>query len=484
MKKETITFPEPDKVLIEKPSFRKYIKYLAFFGPGAIIASATIGQGQLILGPQIGAWAKFNLLWLITLNIASYIIAYVSCRFTLLSGIDMMDVFAEKTKSLINWIFIGITLIFVPLFAAAIITTLGKSIEWIVGRGHYLMWGILFGLFAAILVIAGRYKIIEYTQAFFVVVLGAGAIISVIMLKPDILNILPHFFVPIVPHDYPTWMYTHFPTEVTKPIPLMMLAYIGTLTVTLITIPSYSGWIKVKGWGMFKGKKDPYDFSHKLFSRFRKKGEINYLPDTPKEIKKSRILLKPMFVDLGLAFIIVSIVSAAYMIAGAYLLGAVKQPDGTIIYRLPSDINLLRDQAVIFSNISPWLKPIYQISVFFALFGTIYAGFEAVSRMLYETTKNTVKKIGETPYRRFMIYLLIYILATGIPLAISGISVILMLSITLLFMGVVGVILYGAGAVYVSQTVLPKKYRLGKFGLTMAIIAVAMMTIPLAFFLF
>ncbi|HEC81949.1 MAG TPA: hypothetical protein ENI42_05960 [Thermoplasmatales archaeon] len=484
MGEEKIRFPEPDKVLMEKPSLRKYIKYLAFFGPGAIIASVTIGQGQLILGPQIGAWAKFDLLWLITLNIASYIIAYVGCRFTLLSGIDMMDVFAEKTKGVINWVFIVITLIFVPLFAAAIITTLGKSIEWIVGRGHYLLWGILFGLFAAVLVIAGRYKLIEYAQAFFVVVLGVGAVVSVIMLKPDVLNMLPHFFVPTIPHDYPNWMHTHFPTEVTKPIPLIMLAYLGTLTVTLITIPGYSGWVKIKGWGVFKGKKDPYGFSHKLFDIFRKKGEIDYLPGDSKEVKKSRVLLKPVFIDLGLAFIIVSIVSAAYMVAGAYLLGAVKQPDGTIIYRLPSDINLLREQAVIFSNIATWLKPIYQISVFFALFGTIYAGFEAVSRMFYETAKNTVKRIGETPYRKFMIYLLVYILVVGIPLAISGISVILMLSITLLFMGVVGVVIYGVGAIYVSQTVLPGKYRLGRIGLTIATLAVIMMIVPLFFFLF
>ena len=480
--KEKVTFPEPDKVLTEKPSLKKYIKYLAFFGPGAIIASVTIGQGQLILGPQLGAWAKFDLLWLITLNIASYIIAFVGCRFTLLSGIDMMDVFAEKTRGVINWVFMAIILIFIPLFAAAIITTLGKSVEWIVGRGHYLVWGILFGVFAVVLAVVGRYKLVEYAQAFFVVVLGAGAVVSVIMLKPDILNILPHFLIPTVPHDYPAWMYSHFPTEVTKPIPLMMLAYIGTLTVTLVTIPGYSGWVKIKGWGIFKGKKDPYVFSHRLFNIFRRSGRIEYLPDDPKEVKKSHALLKPVFVDLGIAFVIVSIVSAAYMIAGAYLLGAVKQPDGTIVYRLPSDINLLREQAVIFSNIASWLKPIYQISVFFALFGTIYGGFEAVSRMFYETSKNTVKRIGETPYRRFMVYLLVYLLAVGIPLAISGISVILMLSITLLFGGVVGVIIYGIGAIYISQTVLPEKYRLSKFALSVALIAVIVMVVPLFFF--
>ena len=81
-----------------------------------------------------------------------------------------------------------------------------------------------------------------------------------------------------------------------------------------------------------------------------------------------------------------------------------------------------------------------------------------------------------------MLYVLIFLLCTGIPIAIlmlMGLSVILMLSITLMFIGVIGVIMYGIGAIYLSQKVLPKKYRLGKFGLFMAIVALIFMMIPL-----
>lgn len=469
---EVIKFPEPDEVLKEKPSIKKYIKYLAFFGPGAIVASVTIGQGQLILGPQIGAWAHFKLLWLITLSVASYIIAYVGCRFLLLSGIDMMDMFAVKKRGILNWIFILIIFIFVPLFAATITNTLGQSLQWMIGRGHHLLWGISFCLLAAILAVAGKYKLVEYTQAFFVAVLGIGAVIAVIMIKPDILDILPNFFlIGNIPKPE-SWV----PSSIANNIPLIMLGYIGTLTFTIITITGYSGWVKVKKWGIFKNKENAESFSQKLFNKFKEEKKITYLPNDEKEIKKSYTLLKPMIVDIAIAFTIVAIVSSAYMIAGASLLSEQ--------HKLPTDINLLREQAVIFSNIASWLKPLYQISVFFALFGTVYAGFEAVSRMVYETSKNVIKRIGKTPYRRFMLYFLIYILATGIPLAIIGSkTVILMLSITLLFIGVIGVIIYGIGAIYMTQTVLPEKYRLGKAGLAIAIISVVLLILPL-FFLF
>ena len=177
---EQIKYPNPDSVFLEKPSLKKYIKYLSFFGPGAIVASLTIGQGQLVIGPQIGAWAGFALLWLITLNIGSYIVAYVSIRFTMLSGINVIDLFAAKTKKgWFNWLIIIIMLIFIPIFTASIITTLGQSIQWILGFGHYLIWGILFCLIAAFFVLIGRYRLLEYTQAFFVGILAIGAIISI-----------------------------------------------------------------------------------------------------------------------------------------------------------------------------------------------------------------------------------------------------------------------------------------------------------------
>lgn len=469
---EIIKFPDPDSVLTEKPSLKKYLKYFLFFGPGAIVASVTIGQGQLILGPQIGAWAGNKLLWLITINIASFAIAYIGCRFMLLSGINMMDLFAIKMRKL-NWIFILIILIFVPLFTAAIVTTLGQSLEWMIGKGHYLLWGISFCLFAAFLAIAGRYKVVEYTQAFFVAVLGVGAIISVIVIKPDLLDIIPNFFMVGNVPDYPEWVHQNYPSIANKPVALFMLGYLGTLTFTIVTIVGYSGWVKLKKWGIFKKGDLP-----NIFNIFKREGKINYLPDDKKEIKKAKLLLKPAIIDMALAFIIISIVSASYMIAGAYLLGPK--------HVLPSDVNLLKEQAIIFSNIAPWLKPLYQISVFFALFGTVYAGFEAVSRMLYETSKGISNKIRNMPYKKFMLYLMIYILCTGLPLAILSylklISILLILSITLLFIGVVGVIIYGIGALYYTQKILPEKYKLGKIGTILGIISIILLMLPFFFF--
>ena len=147
-------------------------------------------------------------------------------------------------------------------------------------------------------------------------------------------------------------------------------------------------------------------------------------------------------------------------------------------------MDLIKTQGIIFSHMASWLEPLFKISVFFALFGTVYAGFEAATRMLFETGKTINIKIKNIKYKRFMLYLLIYILAVCIPLSYLmylGLSVLLMLSLTLLFIGVIGVIIYGIGAIYLSQKVLPRKYKLGKINLILSIIAIILLMVPLLF---
>lgn len=476
---ETVTFPEPDPRLTGKPSLKKYLRYLTFFGPGAVLASMTIGQGQLILAPQLGAWSGYAFLWIITLTLGSFIIAYAGCRFTLISGLSTMSVFSLVTrKSWINWIFILIIVIFIPMFTASIITTLGQSLNWIFGGGHYLLWGISFSLFAAMLVLAGKYKILEISQAFFVVVLGLGAVIAVIKIQPSLTGMLPNFFrfgnIPA----YPEWLLVNFPNSAKTPVKLLMLGLMGTLAVSIIPLVGYMGWLKVKNWGIFRGQDDPDQFSHQLFQRYRAAQTIDYLPTDESNMEKARYFGKPLAVDLGVAFFLVALVSVCYMTAGKFLLGP--QPDGT--YRFPTNVNLLKEQAVIFSHIGRMLVPLYKVSIIFALFGTIYAGFEAVARMLFETTREMNATIRHMNYNRFLIYLMVYILCTGVPLAIliyNGFSVLMMLSITLLFIGVVGVIIYGIGILIINQRILPPPYRLKTGGFIIVLLGILGMSLPL-----
>jgi hypothetical protein len=48
-----------------------------------------------------------------------------------------------------------------------------------------------------------------------------------------------------------------------------------------------------------------------------------------------------------------------------------------------------------------------------------------------------------------------------------------------MFLGVFGVIIYGIGAVYLSQKILPEKYRLKKIPLSLTIVGIILLCVPL-----
>jgi hypothetical protein len=101
--------------------------------------------------------------------------------------------------------------------------------------------------------------------------------------------------------------------------------------------------------------------------------------------------------------------------------------------------------------------------------------------MLHEIGKSISPRVKTMEYKRFMLYVILYILVPGIPLSIlmwKGLSVLLMLSLTLMFLGVFGVIIYGVGAVYLSQKVLPEDYKLGPIATTASIIGIILLCVP------
>jgi hypothetical protein len=65
-----------------------------------------------------------------------------------------------------------------------------------------------------------------------------------------------------------------------------------------------------------------------------------------------------------------------------------------------------------------------------------------------------------------------------------GLSVLFVLSLTLLFIGVISVIIFGIGSIYMTQKILPQKYKLNGLSLILAIGFLLLFTIPLIIIFF
>jgi len=62
---DKIEIPRSTGVFDERWSLKKILGILAIFGPAAIVASLGIGAGETIVVVRSGAWAGYNLLWLV-----------------------------------------------------------------------------------------------------------------------------------------------------------------------------------------------------------------------------------------------------------------------------------------------------------------------------------------------------------------------------------------------------------------------------------
>ena len=62
--------------------------YLRSLGPAAIVASVSIGAGETIVVVRTGAWASYDLMWLVLLScvVKGVFLTYLLGRYTAVSG--------------------------------------------------------------------------------------------------------------------------------------------------------------------------------------------------------------------------------------------------------------------------------------------------------------------------------------------------------------------------------------------------------------
>ena len=83
-----VEIPAVKGVFDEPWSFKKILGLLAIFGPAAIVASVAIGAGETIVVVRAGAWAGYDLLWLVFLSciVKAVFVTYLLGRYTAISG--------------------------------------------------------------------------------------------------------------------------------------------------------------------------------------------------------------------------------------------------------------------------------------------------------------------------------------------------------------------------------------------------------------
>lgn len=157
-------------------------------GPGLIIAAAIVGSGELIVTPKLGASAGFTLLWFIILGCVLKVFIQIELgRVTLSRGLTTLETMnlVPGPRVRVSWLL----WLWAVMFAATVFQIAGMvgavaSVLALAGVNVSVkLLAIGIGIGTAVILVLGRYKLIETASTWMVVAFTACTMVAVVALQ-------------------------------------------------------------------------------------------------------------------------------------------------------------------------------------------------------------------------------------------------------------------------------------------------------------
>ncbi len=347
---------------------RNPLAWLTIFGPGAVIASLTIGSGELIFSSRGGALFGYRLLWFFLLVLLlKWVLVFVSARHMVLSGAHPFQRWRELPGPA-GWfplVFFLLALVCFPIWVSFHSGTVGTLLSWLAGTerslrgGAHWVWGMATLGVVLVLAFGGGYAALERVQLVIVILMLLCVVISLAVVKPDWLEFWKGFVAPR-PLVYPAWA-ASLPELTGRPVWVETITYVGVIGGSGYDYLAYVSYLRDKRWGQ-AGRATAT------------RAELEAAATDAAHI--NRRWLRAVAVDSTLSFLAVLIFSGVFVACGAVILG----PQ----HKIPGGNNLLVLQAEFVTPVYPWLKNVYFLGAFLTIFGTLYGTIEVAPAVLRE----------------------------------------------------------------------------------------------------
>ena len=183
-------------------------------GPGPLVAAAFIGPGTVTLCTLAGVGYGYTLLWAMLLSvIATIVLQEMAARLGIISQKGLSEIIRTEIKSplfktlavilILSAIIIGNT-----AYEAGNISGGVLGLETIVGNPsismlslNFKLLSVIIGALAFVILYIGNYKIIEKALVSLVILMSIAFLVTAMITKPNIAEILKGVFVPKFPKD-------------------------------------------------------------------------------------------------------------------------------------------------------------------------------------------------------------------------------------------------------------------------------------------
>jgi len=177
------------------------------------VAAAFIGPGTVTLCSIAGVSYGFGLLWaLLFAIIATGFLQEMSARLGLISQKGLSQIIRERIdapilKMLVVGLIISAVVIGNAAYEAGNIGGAVLGLNGVFGElplGSVNLWGAVIGLVAFILLYIGSYKVLERVLVGLVIFMSLAFMITAIMTRPDVGELVKGLFIPSAPED--SWL--------------------------------------------------------------------------------------------------------------------------------------------------------------------------------------------------------------------------------------------------------------------------------------
>ncbi len=180
------------------------LKRLRNLGPGLLEAAAFIGPGTVTTASVVGASTGYALLWALAFSIfATIILQEMSARLGIVSREGLGDALRTTFDNVVvKAVAVILVLSAITIGAAAFqtgnITGSALALETISGISPQI-WMIIVGVVAFALLASGVYQVIERALVVLVIVMSVVFMLTAIIVRPNIGEILAGLFAPSIP---------------------------------------------------------------------------------------------------------------------------------------------------------------------------------------------------------------------------------------------------------------------------------------------
>ena len=213
---------------------------LKHFGPGLAIAATGLGAGDLIAASVAGAKFGTTILWAAVLGaIMKYVMNEGLTRWQLTTGTTLLEGWIQRLPKFISIYFFIYLILWSFIVAGALIAGTGLAAHALFPALSVEQWGILHSLLALMLVLIGRYSLLEYLMKIFLGLMLVVVIICAVLVAPGVPDILSGLLLPSVPDGSV----------------LFIFGVIGGVGGS-VTLLCYGYWIRERNWNK------PQDLPH------------------------------------------------------------------------------------------------------------------------------------------------------------------------------------------------------------------------------